>query len=202
MADLSPTPQDDGWLNLYPQSSHHMDAKIIGTRGGFKSLAKAMFDAAEVGSAEIYLFAGDGEGYDLTVQCVNDASAMPDPFYADFHQPRHVPSEKALHADERAELERLRGLINSPEIHDFVAAVQREAIHQRERWGSEHDEGKSPEDWLWLIAYLSTKATQASRYKDTEKYLHHIVTCAAACLNWHANATGKDTGMRPGVRLA
>lgn len=96
----------------------------------------------------------------------------------------------------------LEGLINSPEIHDFVEAVKREAAHQRERWGSEHDEGKTAEDWLWLVAYLSTKATQASRYSDRDKYLHHIITCAAACLNWHANAAGTDSAMRPGVTAA
>lgn len=97
------------------------------------------------------------------------------------------------------EANRLRAAINTPEIHDFIKAVQLEAIHQRERWGTEHDEGKSPEDWLWLIAYLGTKAAQAHRYGDSNKYLHHIVTVAAACLNWHANASGTNTRMRPGA---
>lgn len=98
-----------------------------------------------------------------------------------------------------AEASRLRALLNSPELHDFSAAVAREAAHQRERWGTEHDDGKTPEDWLWLVAFLSTKATQASRYGDAEKYLHHIVTAAAALANWHANASGADTSMRPGA---
>lgn len=109
--------------------------------------------------------------------------------------------QKKLNAA-NAEIARLTGLINNPQMVDFLVAVKLEAIHQRERWGSEHDDGKGPEDWLWLVAYLSTKATQASRYEDREKYLHHIITCAAACLNWHANATGTETTMRPGVRLA
>lgn len=87
----------------------------------------------------------------------------------------------------------------TPEIHDFMLAVEREAAHQRDRWETEHDSGKSPEDWLWLVAYLSVKATQANRYGDQKKYLHHIVTCAAACCNWHANATGANKMMRPGV---
>lgn len=100
------------------------------------------------------------------------------------------------------EIARLKALINTPLTDDFMQAVRVEAAHQRERWGSEHDEGKTPEDWLWLVAYLSTKATQANRYEDAGKYLHHIITCAAACLNWHANATGTETKMRPGVRLA
>lgn len=100
-----------------------------------------------------------------------------------------------------AEAKRLKAQIDTPHTENFFLAVKLEAAHQRERWGSDHDEGKTPEDWLWLIAYLSTKASQASRYKDKEKYFHHIITCAAACANWYANATGVDEKMRPGVRL-
>ncbi|MBN50064.1 MAG: hypothetical protein CMN85_11020 [Spongiibacteraceae bacterium] len=94
----------------------------------------------------------------------------------------------------RSQLER----INTPEIEDFLTAISNEARHQRYRWGTEHDEGKSPDNWLWLIGYLATKATQAERYGDTEKYRHHIITCGAACLNWFANATGQNTTMRVG----
>lgn len=89
--------------------------------------------------------------------------------------------------------------LNAPELHSFRDAVVLEAAHQRERWGSDHDAGKTFEDWLWLVAYLSTKASQANRYGDRDKALHHIITCAAACANWHAFATGEHTGMRPGV---
>lgn len=89
-------------------------------------------------------------------------------------------------------------LINTPELNSFIDAIRMEALHQRERWSSEHDEGKAPEDWLWLVGYLATKATQAERYGDHQKYLHHIVTCAASCLNWHSNATGVSNEMRSG----
>lgn len=89
--------------------------------------------------------------------------------------------------------------LNAPELHNFRDAVVLEAAHQRERWGNEHDAGKTDEDWLWLVAYLSTKAAQANRYGDREKRLHHIITCGAACANWHAFATGEHTGMRAGV---
>jgi len=85
----------------------------------------------------------------------------------------------------RRERDETLTLINNPEINNFIEGVKSEAAHQIKRWGSEHDEGKTAEDWLWLLAYLSTKASQASRYGDNEKYLHHIVTCAAACFNWH-----------------
>ena len=88
-----------------------------------------------------------------------------------------------------AENRRLDALLNTPELHDFSKAVILEAAHQRERWKDGHDEMKSPSDWLWLIAYLTTKATQAERYGDPDKYLHHIITCAAACSNWHASVS-------------
>lgn len=76
-------------------------------------------------------------------------------------------------------------LLNTPELHDFSKAVVLEAAHQRERWGDQHDERKTPEDWLWALSYLATKAVQAIRYGDNEKYLHHIITTAAMCANWH-----------------
>ena len=98
-----------------------------------------------------------------------------------------------------AELERMDALLNAPEIHEFTEAVTREAAHQRGRWGTEHDDGKTASDWLWLVAFLATKATQAERYGDREKYLHHIITAAAACCNWHAHASGTNTAMRPGA---
>ena len=84
--------------------------------------------------------------------------------------------------------------INTPEIDDFLAAVQNEALHQRERWQNEHDAGKTDADWFWLIGYLAGKALH-----KPEKMLHHIITTAAACLNWHAARTGHWANMRPGI---
>lgn len=92
-------------------------------------------------------------------------------------------------AELERELARLRSLIDNPHIGNFLEGVRFEAVHQVERWGEDHDARKSPEDWLWTIAYLSTKAAQAARYGDANKYLHHIVTTAAACLNWHRLAS-------------
>lgn len=98
-----------------------------------------------------------------------------------------------------SELEGLKSKINSAEINDFIEGVRMEALYQRQKFGTNHDLGKSPEEWLWLIGFLATKATQANRYGDKEKYLHHIISSAAACLNWHANATGKNKEMKPGA---
>lgn len=102
--------------------------------------------------------------------------------------------------------------INTPEIQDFILAVEREAKHQRLRWGVEHDGGKTDADWFWLIGYLAGKALHnpgpfvpdgvdlelLPAYK-VEKQLHRIVTIAAAALNWHSAKLGTYTAMRPGI---
>lgn len=92
------------------------------------------------------------------------------------------------------EIKRLRGLIDNPHTDDFLQAVQLEAAHQRERWGVVDDAGKSDPEWFWLIGHLLTKALT-----KPEKVLHHIITAAACCLNWHAHKTGASTAMRPGI---
>ncbi len=85
----------------------------------------------------------------------------------------------------RAEVARFRALINSPQTENFLEAVRTEATHQVERWPSDHDAGKTDQDWFWLLGYLAGKAIRG----DAKK-LHHIITTAAACLNWHRHATG------------
>lgn len=85
--------------------------------------------------------------------------------------------------------------INTPQTRYFLAAVESEAAHQRMRWGTSHDAGKTDADWFWLIGYLAGKALHAN---DPEKRLHHIITTAAACLNWHEAKLG-HTDMRPGI---
>ena len=87
-------------------------------------------------------------------------------------------------------------LLNAPEILDFAKAVQFEVAHQRSRWGSDHDAGKSDADWFWLIGFLGGKALRAE--DGLEKQLHRIITVAAAACNWHAAKLGQ-TNMRPGI---
>jgi hypothetical protein len=84
--------------------------------------------------------------------------------------------------------------INTPEIEPFLKAVENEALHQRDRWGTEHDAGKQDTDWIFLIGYLAGKVI-----KDKDNTLHRIIAVAAACLNWHAAKTGVHTAMRPGI---
>jgi hypothetical protein len=100
-----------------------------------------------------------------------------------------------------AENERLNAIINSPQAGDFLRAVSTEAEHQRQRWGSGHDGGKTPADWFWLVGYLAGKALHSHASGDTAKAEHHIITTAAACANWHGAMFGR-TDMRPGIDAA
>ncbi|MGO1303239.1 MAG: hypothetical protein ACTMKV_00480 [Sphingomonas parapaucimobilis] len=90
-------------------------------------------------------------------------------------------------------------IINAPETADFMAGVPLEAAHQRERWGVDHDAGKAPLDWFWLIGYLAQKAADAAMRGDCEKAKHHTISTGAALANWHAALTGGDNRMRPGI---
>jgi hypothetical protein len=111
-------------------------------------------------------------------------------------------------AVDRRDAELYRAL-NTPELHSFQHGVLKEAMHQRERWGTAHDTGKQPQDWFWLIGYLAGKALRShldsrdetttpwAREKAREKALHHTITIAAACANWHAAILGV-TDMQPG----
>lgn len=101
-------------------------------------------------------------------------------------------------AELRAEVERLNAIVNTPQANDFLRAVSTEAEHQRQRWGSDHDAGKTPADWFWLVGYLAGKALHAHAAGDVAKAEHHIITTAAALANWHLATFGR-TDMRPGI---
>lgn len=98
-----------------------------------------------------------------------------------------------------AEVERLRARLNTPELDDFVSAVVLEAQHQRERWAAEHDAGKEPQDWFWLVGWLAGKAVQAAITGDFAKAKHHTISSAAVLANWHARLIGANHDMRPGI---
>lgn len=106
-------------------------------------------------------------------------------------------AERALVAEAR--IAHLEALLNTPETADFIEGVKREAPHQRERWGSDHDAGKTPFDWFWLIGYLAQKAADAEVRGDIEKAKHHTISTGAALANWHLALTGVDNRMRPGT---
>lgn len=90
-------------------------------------------------------------------------------------------------------------LLNAPVNDEFLLGVKTEALFQRSKWGSEHDAGKAPEDWFWLLGYLAGKALHAAKSGDRAKALHHTISSGAALLNWHAHMLGESTTMRPGI---
>lgn len=99
----------------------------------------------------------------------------------------------------QAENERLTALLNTPETEDFARGVMLEAPHQRARWGSDHDAGKTPFDWFWLVGYLAQKAASSAVAGDMDKAKHHTISTAAALANWHLALSGTDEHMRPGI---
>lgn len=101
----------------------------------------------------------------------------------------------------REENARMREALNTPEVEDFAKAVVSEAQHQRERWGADHDKGKAPLDWFWLVGYLAQKAATSAMSGDTEKAKHHTISTSAALANWHAALAGHDNRMVPGAPL-
>jgi len=96
------------------------------------------------------------------------------------------------------ENQRLRTMINTPELENFLRAVHIEAIHQVERWGTAHDRAKRPADWFWLVGYLGGKALHAAVSNERDKALHRCVSTAAALYNWHCAIKGVDVRMCPG----
>lgn len=96
-----------------------------------------------------------------------------------------------------AEVARLRALINTPSTADFLAALPLEAAHQVERWGVEHDRGKDPSDWFWLLGYLGGKALRSAIDGDVAKAKHHCISSAAVLLNWHRRLSGEESSFQP-----
>lgn len=128
------------------------------------------------------------------------------PWFEDAEHTRHLmmcplfdPPAGVFVAPPLEELNRLRELLNTPEIEDFDKAVPLEAAHQQERWGAPHDDGKNPEDWFWLVGYLAGKALAAMKAGDMVRAKHHTISAAAALRNWHSHIRQGWTLMRPGI---
>lgn len=102
----------------------------------------------------------------------------------------------------QAEVERLSALLDTPHTADWFEGVKLEAGHQIKRWGTEHDAGKTPADWFWLIGYLSQKAMTAQMAGDDGKARHHTISTGAAMLNWFRAIVGDSNAMRPGIDAA
>ena len=103
-----------------------------------------------------------------------------------------TPNEYQSVEEMQDEIERLKAILNTPQYEPFLKAVASEAKHQDWRWPEEHDLEKEPEDWFWLIGYLTGKALRAHIDHDREKALHHTISSAAALAHWH-QAVLRDT---------
>lgn len=108
-----------------------------------------------------------------------------------------VAAVKAL-IEDREERQRLKALINTPELERFLTATHIEAVHQIERWGTATDRAKRHADWFWLVGYLAGKALHAAIGGDLDKAKHHCISTAAALYNWHCAIKGFDVRMCPG----
>lgn len=100
------------------------------------------------------------------------------------------------------ERDRLNQIVNRPQADDFVRAMSTEAEYQRQKYGQPAGQGKGPWDWLGLAGHLAAKAVAAHQADNREKYEHHVITAAAACLNWHRAEFGQpehvtDANYRP-----
>lgn len=120
-------------------------------------------------------------------------------YYIDPNNPEGVVScgHEVTAAHKR--IQELETLINTPLVDNFIKALPLEAAHQQERWGTDHDVGKTQFDWIFLIGHLATRAAMKFTEGNREKALHHTITTAAVCLNWHRHMQGELTRFRPGT---
>lgn len=88
------------------------------------------------------------------------------------------------------EADRLEALINNPHTDHFMDAVRTEAAHQREIGRDIDDVRKTAGEWFWTLGWLASKAV----HSEGEKRLHHIITSAAMCLNWHRHTKAGADG--------
>lgn len=121
------------------------------------------------------------------------------PNFAASDDGRNIREKNAEIAALRVRVLELEGLINTPLTADWFDSVRLEAAHQQERWGSQHDTGKTALDWFWLIGYLAQKAATSSMAGDVDKAKHHTISTGAALLNWHRAIASEMTAMRPGI---
>jgi len=75
-------------------------------------------------------------------------------------------------------------IASQPITKDFLDGVTAEATFQRAKFAKD-DVSKQPQDWFWLVGYLGGKALRGHLEKDRLKALHHTISVAAACANWH-----------------
>ena len=81
------------------------------------------------------------------------------------------------HTELRHQFRELERKINTPVMHNFDEGVDVEVLHQKMRWGEDHDANKNAFDWFWLVGYLSQKAATSAVAGDQEKAKRASRTC-------------------------
>ena len=114
---------------------------------------------------------------------------------AELRELRWQHADRSVSALQR-EVDRLTDLLNSPVTKVFLKGVEREAAHQEARQDEYRDEDKTPEDWFWLVGYLSGKALRAHIDGNECKARHHTISTAAVLSKWH-RAIGGGTPIEP-----
>jgi len=177
--------------------------KVIGGENGLLrrvrslegELAQSLFDASnETGAVENYVH---GLRADHASELLREEERGYAKGVSDMRA-ELIAAEASLAASQERVAE-LEALIDTPMTNDWFEAVRVEAAHQIERWGTDHDAGKTPLDWFWLIGFLSQKAATSQIACDPFKAMHHTISTGAALLNWHRSLTGENNRMRPGV---
>jgi len=83
-------------LNIYGQEAWHSEARIVGNRAGLVALKGAIDGALAVGKVSTHspnegLFASDGEGYEVTVECHDDEWGCYAPFNSYWNKEESFP---------------------------------------------------------------------------------------------------------------
>lgn len=131
-------------------------------------------------------------GVPATGRSEYDPFAGPQQFVPAYMPAAYTKLEAEL-KEAHAEIERLTGIIHTPETDYFLKGVSIEAEYQRELHEA-RDVEKSPSDWVACITYLLTKAVLAIALGRIDKAKHHMVTAAAACKRWHSYAPETQNG--------
>lgn len=82
-------------LHLYPLKGEHEDGRIVGSLTALTALRDQIDHIVEHGSSHVHrgYYAGDGEGYDLTVELVD--KGCHDPVWDETPEPYYVPRRRA-----------------------------------------------------------------------------------------------------------
>ena len=133
------------------------------------------------------------EGMDLSeVPTVNA-----EPQWGNPEQQMRIDELEKIVIQKEETIKYLESLINTPTIDNFLSGIIYESAHQVERWKDNVDRESESFNWVFLVGHLATRAAAYHEAGNKEKALHHTITTAAVCLNWHRFLKG-DRDFFPG----